>query len=191
MDVNYHTFPEEGAIDDPIRLAQWSALLRCCSATEPFQKRVFGTPTAREVGVTDRLDAAQSLRGGARYYKQIKRRLPDDIYEPDRTYMALAAYNIGRGHLEDARLLTDRQGGDPHLWSDVMARLPLLQNSKYYQNLRHGYARGKEAVTYVQNIRHYQGILEWQDIARNKPRPPIETEQYLPEILEKISLKAL
>lgn len=148
-------------------------------------------PTAREVGVTDRLDAAQSLRGGARYYKQIKRRLPDDIYEPDRTYMALAAYNIGRGHLEDARLLTDRQGGDPHLWSDVMARLPLLQNSKYYQNLRHGYARGKEAVTYVQNIRHYQGILEWQDIARNKPRPPIETEQYLPEILEKISLKAL
>ena len=36
MDVHYHTFPEEGAIDDPIRLAQWSALLRCCSATEPF-----------------------------------------------------------------------------------------------------------------------------------------------------------
>jgi uncharacterized alpha-E superfamily protein len=49
MDVNYHTFPDEGSIDDPIRLAQWSALLRSCSATEPFQKRVFGTPTAREV----------------------------------------------------------------------------------------------------------------------------------------------
>ena len=148
-------------------------------------------PTAREVGVSDRLDAGQSLRGGARYFKQLKRRLPDDIYEPDRTYMALAAYNIGRGHLEDARLLTDRQGGDPHLWSDVMERLPQLQNSRYYQTVRHGYARGNEAVTYVQNIRHYQGILEWQDIARNKPLPPIETEQYLPEILETISLKAL
>jgi uncharacterized alpha-E superfamily protein len=49
MDVHYHTFPDEGAIDDPIRLAQWSALLACCSATEPFQKRSFGTPTAREV----------------------------------------------------------------------------------------------------------------------------------------------
>ncbi|MEP5567795.1 MAG: membrane-bound lytic murein transglycosylase MltF [Halioglobus sp.] len=148
-------------------------------------------PTAKEVGVTDRLDAGQSLRGGARYLKQIKRRLPDDIYEPDRTYMALAAYNIGRGHLEDARLLTDRQGGDPHLWSDVMLRLPQLQNSKYYQTVRHGYARGQEAATYVQNIRHYRGILQWQDIARNKPLPPIEVEQYLPEAMEKLKLQAL
>ncbi|MBT8468790.1 MAG: alpha-E domain-containing protein, partial [Deltaproteobacteria bacterium] len=49
MDVHFHTFPDEGEIDDPIRLAQWSALLACCSATEPFQKRSFGTPTAREV----------------------------------------------------------------------------------------------------------------------------------------------
>ena len=148
-------------------------------------------PTAKEVGVTDRLDAGQSLRGGARYLKQIKRRLPDDIYEPDRTYMALAAYNIGRGHLEDARLLTDRQGGDPHLWSDVMLRLPQLQNSKYYQTVRHGYARGQEAATYVQNIRHYLGILQWQDIARNKPLPPIEAEEYLPEVMQRLKLQAL
>jgi uncharacterized alpha-E superfamily protein len=49
MDVHYHTFPDERAIDDPIRLAQWTALLACCSATEPFQKRSFGTPTARDV----------------------------------------------------------------------------------------------------------------------------------------------
>ena len=148
-------------------------------------------PTAKEVGVTDRLDPGQSLRGGARYLKQIKRRLPDDIYEPDRTYMALAAYNIGRGHLEDARLLTDRQGGDPHLWSDVMPRLPQLQNSKYYQTVRHGYARGQEAATYVQNIRHYRGILEWQDIARSKPLPPIETVDYLPSVIVGLKLQAL
>jgi membrane-bound lytic murein transglycosylase F len=148
-------------------------------------------PTAKEVGVTDRLDPGQSLRGGARYLKQIKRRLPYDIYEPDRTYMALAAYNIGRGHLEDARLLTDRQGGDPHLWSDVMPRLPQLQNSKYYQTVRHGYARGQEAATYVQNIRHYRGILEWQDIARSKSLPPIETVDYLPSVIVGLKLQAL
>ena len=148
-------------------------------------------PTAKEMGVTNRIDAGQSLRGGARYLKQLKRRLPNDIYEPDRTYMALAAYNIGRGHLEDARLLTDRQGGDPHLWKDVMQRLPQLQNSKYYQTVRHGYARGQEAATYVQNIRHYQGILEWQDIAQNKPLPPIEAADHLPEVLEGIGLNAL
>lgn len=148
-------------------------------------------PTAKEMNVTDRTDPGQSLRGGARYYKQLKRRLPDDIYEPDRTYLALAAYNIGRGHLEDARVLTQRQGGDPHLWSDVMQALPLLENSKYYPTVKRGYARGREAVSYVQNIRHYRGILEWQDIALNQPVPPIDARDYLPDTLKGVNLKAL
>lgn len=148
-------------------------------------------PTAKETGVTNRLDAGQSLRGGARYFKNMRRRLPDDIYEPDRTYMALAAYNIGRGHLEDARVLTDRQGGDPHLWADVMERLPLLQKSRYYETVKRGYARGQEAATYVQNIRHYYGILQWQDIASNKPLPPIQAENYLPQQLSGLDLRAL
>ncbi|KAA1194400.1 membrane-bound lytic murein transglycosylase MltF [Pseudohalioglobus sediminis] len=148
-------------------------------------------PTAREMGVTNRTDPGQSLRGGARYFKQIKRRLPDDIYEPDRTYMALAAYNIGRGHLEDARVLTERRGGDPHLWSDVMEALPLLQNSKYYQTVKRGYARGNEAVTYVQNIRHYLGILEWQDIAQRQPIAPIQPQALLPRSMRGLELKAL
>ena len=148
-------------------------------------------PTAREMGVKDRLDAAQSLRGGARYLKNIKRRLPNDIYEPDRTWMALAAYNIGMGHLEDARVITERHGGDPHLWQDVMTHLPLLQKSKHYQNTRHGYARGKEAATYVQNIRHYYSILEWQDIQQNKVFPPLRAQDYLPAALSNLSLRAL
>jgi peptidoglycan lytic transglycosylase F len=148
-------------------------------------------PTAKETGVTNRLDAGQSLRGGARYFKNTKRRLPDDIYEPDRTYMALAAYNIGRGHLEDARVLTDRQGGDPHLWTDVLERLPLLQKSRYYETLKYGYARGQEAATYVQNIRHYYGILQWQDIASNQPLPPIRADDHLPQQLSGLSLRAL
>jgi len=148
-------------------------------------------PTAREMGVKDRLDAAQSLRGGARYLKNIKRRLPNDIYEPDRTWMALAAYNIGMGHLEDARVITERHGGDPHLWQDVMTHLPLLQKSKHYQTTRHGYARGKEAATYVQNIRHYYSILEWQDIQQNKVLPPLRAQDYLPAALSNLSLRAL
>ena len=148
-------------------------------------------PTAREMGVTDRLDTGQSLRGGARYYKAIKRRLPSDIVEPHRTYMALAAYNIGMGHLEDARVLTERRGGDPHLWDDLMDNLPLLEQSQYYETLRYGYARGREARSYVQNIRHYQGILEWQDIADNTPLPPIKAEDHLPDALEDVSLRAL
>jgi len=148
-------------------------------------------PTAREMGVKDRLDPAQSLRGGARYLKNIKRRLPNDIYEPDRTWLALAAYNIGMGHLEDARVITERHGGDPHLWQDVMEHLPLLQKSKHYQTTRYGYARGLEAVTYVQNIRHYFSILEWQDIPDHKVLPPLRTEEYLPAVLRDVGLLAL
>ena len=148
-------------------------------------------PTAREMGVDNRLDAAQSLRGGARYLKNIKRRLPNDIYEPDRTWLALAAYNIGMGHLEDARVITERHGGDPHLWQDVMEHLPLLQKSKHYQTTRYGYARGLEAVTYVQNIRHYFSILEWQDLPAHKTLPPLRTEEYLPAVLRDVGLLAL
>lgn len=148
-------------------------------------------PTAREMGVVNRLDAAQSLRGGARYLKNIKRRLPNDIYEPDRTWMALAAYNIGMGHLEDARVLTEREDGDPHLWRDVMERLPLLQKSKFYKTTRYGYARGKEAVTYVQNIRHYYSILAWQDIPDNKELPRVRAEDHLPEVIHGVGLLAL
>ena len=147
--------------------------------------------TAGEMNVENRLDPAQSLRGGARYFKKIKRLLPGDISEPDRTWFALAAYNIGRGHLEDARIITERQGGDPHRWVDVKERLPLLQKSKYYRSTRHGYARGSEPVTYVKNIRHYYNILAWQDINKHRPLAPIVVEDYVPEVLKTSRLSGL
>ncbi|MEP1470468.1 MAG: membrane-bound lytic murein transglycosylase MltF [Halieaceae bacterium] len=163
-------------------------------ATSPTGVRgmmMLTVPTAQEMGVTDRLDPLQSLRGGARYLKNIKRRLPNDIYEPDRTWFALAAYNIGMGHLEDARVLTDRQGGDPHLWNDVLERLPQLQKSRYYETVRYGYARGLEAVTYVQNIRHYYNILHWQELPEQQQTPPATLNAYLPEMLQRTDLLAL
>jgi membrane-bound lytic murein transglycosylase F len=147
--------------------------------------------TAKELGVTNRLDAAQSLRGGARYLKKIKRGLPQKIEEPDRTWLALAAYNIGLAHLEDARILTQSQGGNPNLWQDVMERLPLLQKSRYYQNTRYGYARGIQAVTLVQNIRHYYSVLAWQEIPDNQPQPPLRVDDYLPEAVRGLELQAL
>ena len=73
----------------------------------------------------------------------------------------------------------------------MLERLPLLQKSRYYETVKHGYARGQEAATYVQNIRHYYGILQWQDIASNKPLPPIRAEDHLPEQLSGLSLRAL
>ncbi|MFT4874192.1 membrane-bound lytic murein transglycosylase MltF [Congregibacter sp.] len=147
--------------------------------------------TAEEMDVDDRTDPAESLRGGARYFKKLRRRLPDDILEPDRSWLALAAYNIGMGHLEDARVLTQRRGGDPHLWRDIMDTLPLLQEPQHYRTLRYGYARGLEAVRYVQNIRHYYNILRWQTARAKRPEAPRDAAPLVPENLRNLKLRAL
>ncbi len=133
--------------------------------------------TAREMGIKDRTDPAQSIEGGARYFKSIFKRLPKGIQGDDRTWFALAAYNVGFAHLEDARVLTQRLGGNPNQWEDVKKRLPLLAQKKYYSTLRYGYARGREPVKYVQNIRQYYGILSWQDdIAQSRPNSTIKKD---------------
>ena len=132
-------------------------------ATSPTGVRglmMLTLPTAREMGVTDRIDPRQSLEGGAKYFLKTRSRIPSDIKEPDRTWLALAAYNVGMGHLEDARVLTDRAGKNPDLWVDVKEFLPLLQKKMYFNTVRHGYARGREPVEYVKNILHYEKILK-------------------------------
>lgn len=121
-------------------------------------------PTAREMGVADRRDPIASIHGGAAYLAGIHKRMPDSIHEPSRTWMALAAYNAGYGHLLDARRLTAKQGGNPDLWADVAKRLPLLTQPKYYENSRYGYARGgAQAVYYVEAVQHYYHALLWAD----------------------------
>lgn len=141
-------------------------------------------PTAREMGTKNRLDAEQSLRGGARYFNKILQRIPARIQEPDRIWFALAAYNVGMGHLEDARKITEEQQADPDKWADVKDHLPLLQKRAWYINTRYGYARGNEPVNYVQNIRHFYNLLNWTDLAKNRTPPPQQVEQYLPPSLK-------
>lgn len=115
--------------------------------------------TAEELGV-NRLDPMQAIEGGARYLAQQHSRLPDDIPEPDRIYLALAAYNIGRGHLLDARKLARDLGKNPDNWTEMREVLPLLSEPRYYEKLRYGYARGHEPVHYVQRIRNYRDVIQ-------------------------------
>ncbi len=119
--------------------------------------------TAKQMGIKSRLDTEQSIRGGAKYFKRMIAMMPDRIPTPDRIWFALASYNIGFGHLNDARIITQRQGGDPDRWVEVKTRLPLLQQKKHYKNTKHGYARGEEPVHYVDNIRRYYDTLSWLD----------------------------
>lgn len=115
--------------------------------------------TAETLGISNRLDPEQSITGGARYLRRILRQMPRFLRPEDRQWLALAAYNIGTGHLHDARALAIWKGKNPNTWHDVQDVLPLLANPAYGPMLRHGPARGYEAVDFVRRIRNYLKIL--------------------------------
>ena len=116
--------------------------------------------TAKELGIKNRLKAKASIMGGAYYLDKLRKRLPESVEEPDRTWLALAAYNVGMGHIWDARKLARQLDKNPDLWQELSTVLPLLTKEKYHKHLKHGYARGWEPVNYVKNIRDYQDMLE-------------------------------
>ncbi|HEX4023429.1 MAG TPA: membrane-bound lytic murein transglycosylase MltF [Steroidobacteraceae bacterium] len=131
------------------------------------------TPDAASaIGVTDRTNLSQNILGGARYLAQVLRTIPKHVPEPDRTWLALAAYNVGYGHLEDARVLAQQLGKDPDSWSDVRAELPLLAQVQWYSHARRGYARGWEPAKFVQQVRQYLAVLEWFDTTPLSMRTP-------------------
>jgi membrane-bound lytic murein transglycosylase F len=131
-------------------------------ATSPTNVRglmMLTEDTADRLGVSDRLDAEQSVIAGAQYLQLLKDSLPERIPEPDRTWIAMAAYNTGLGHLEDARIIAQRLGLNPNSWTDLKSTLPLLRKGAYFNTVKHGYARGGEAVIMVENVRTYYDIL--------------------------------
>lgn len=137
--------------------SHWNRLARSPTGVRGIM--MLTLPTAREVGIKSRLDARQSIFGGAKYLADLRSRLPQEITEPDRSWIALAAYNVGMGHVYDARNLSRELGINPDLWHDFREVLPLLSQKKYYKDLRYGYARGSEPVRYVQRIRNYHDML--------------------------------
>ncbi len=116
--------------------------------------------TAKSLGVKSRLDPAQSVMGGAKYLSSLMKRLPDDVTDENRLYFALSAYNVGMGHLKDARILAPQVNKNPDEWIDIKDVFPLLSKKEYYKKLKRGYARGQEPVDYVTRIRNYQDVLK-------------------------------
>jgi membrane-bound lytic murein transglycosylase F len=141
--------------------SHWDAQAESFTGVRGLMMLTFDT--AKELGITDREDPQQSIHGGAKYIKNLQERLPTHIQGEDRLYMALAAYNVGLGHLEDARVITQKMGGNPNSWKDVSQYFPLLSKSQYFMATKHGYARGSEPVTFVKNVLNYQKILTWHD----------------------------
>lgn len=119
--------------------------------------------TAKMVGVTDRLNPSQSIRGGVAYLRRVIKRIPDSIPKHEKIWFALASYNVGYGHVMDARRITQHENGNPDSWTDVKEQLPKLRIPGYYKYTRYGFARGDEAKNYVENIRrYYQTIIGYE-----------------------------
>ncbi|UCV04954.1 membrane-bound lytic murein transglycosylase MltF [Dechloromonas denitrificans] len=137
------------------------------NATSPTGVRgimMLTEETADRMKVSNRLNPRESIVAGARYINQLKEMQPDEAREPDRTWLALASYNIGPGHFNAARTIARQLGADPTAWFEMKHILPLLAKPKYYERLKSGRARGGEAVILVENIRSYYDIL-----VRNEP----------------------
>lgn len=132
--------------------------------------------TAQAMGIADRRNPQQSISAGARYLAQVRDKIPERIPEPDRTWLTVAAYNVGFGHLEDARILAQSLGRDPDSWVNVREQLPLLAEERWYSKAKRGYARGWEPVQFVDRVQRFLTLLSWQPgegvAVAPRPGPP-------------------
>lgn len=133
--------------------------------------------TAQAMGIKDRTNPEQNIAAGARYLAQVREMIPERIAEPDRTWLTVAAYNVGFGHLEDARIIAQSRGKNPDSWADVRQVLPLLAQERWYDRAKRGYARGWEPVQFVDRIQRFLTLLEWQpgEAQATVMTPPPET----------------
>ncbi|GAB4275996.1 MAG: membrane-bound lytic murein transglycosylase MltF [Methylomicrobium sp.] len=115
--------------------------------------------TAKSLGISDRLNPRQSIKGGAKYLQYLLKRIPREVVEEDRIWFAMAAYNIGFAHLIDARELARKMGKNPNVWADIKQILPLLSEKRHFKALKYGYAPGKDSVRYIDRIRLYHDLL--------------------------------
>jgi len=120
--------------------------------------------TAKEIGIKNRLDPEQSIKGGVKYLKELYERY-DGAKDPDRVFITLASYNVGHGHILDTQKIAKERNLDPNSWSSLEVILPLLRYPKYYKNTKNGYCRGTETVRYVNRIFTYYDILKREAIS--------------------------
>lgn len=151
--------------------SQWNP-----NATSPTGVRgimMLTEDTADYLGVSNRLDPQESILAGARYLEKLRSQLPASTPEPDRTWLALAAYNVGPGHFNAALTIGRQLKADTTAWHAMKAVLPLLAKPQYYQRLKSGRGRGGEAVTLVENVRSFYDILSRNEAHfRNLDRSP-------------------
>ncbi len=123
--------------------------------------------TARQFGVSDIANPEENIRAGVRYIKWLDEILSERIpVMEERIKFILASYNVGLGHVLDARALARKYDRDPDRWTDNVDYFILNKSDPEYfldPVVRHGYARGQEPYSYVGEIlnryEHYKNII--------------------------------
>ncbi|MBL7544964.1 MAG: transglycosylase SLT domain-containing protein [Bdellovibrionaceae bacterium] len=133
--------------------SHWDASARSFTGVKGLMQ--ITKSTAADLGIDDIHDPEENILGGARYLKQLIQFFPKDISFNDRVILALAAYNIGIGHLQDAFSLTQSFGKNPYHWNQLKTVLPKLAQNEFHRNTQYGYARGYETVEYVDKTKAY------------------------------------
>ena len=129
--------------------------------------------TAKSYGITIDSSPQEQIRAGASFIKWLDERLDDVITDPDeRIKFILASYNIGLGHIQDARRLAEHYESDPNIWFGSVDQWLLKKSEpEYYTDavVRHGFARGIETYNFVKDIldryEHYKNIVNMEIIA--------------------------
>jgi membrane-bound lytic murein transglycosylase F len=112
----------------------------------------------------------ENINAGVQHLKNLH-----DLFEnadgKDRLLIALAAYNVGQGHIYDARQLAIKMDLDPDSWESLAKTLPLLSFRKYFKNSKYGYCRGTEPVSYIKQIMVYYDILKRRGVENGEVQP--------------------
>ena len=115
--------------------------------------------TAKMLNV-DRLNINESIDGGARYITYLINKYREYKNETN-IHLALAAYNVGPGHIDDVIKLTKKDSANINEWQNLKKYLLKLHKKEFYKTMKYGYARGWEAVQYVENVKQYYDILSF------------------------------
>ncbi len=111
--------------------------------------------TASDLGVEDRMDPEENLRGASDYLAQIEdnfAEIPDSL---QRIKLTLASFNCGYYHVLDAQSLAEKRGLDPQRWDEnVEAMILELSFPANYRDevVKYGYVKGVEPFNYVREI---------------------------------------
>ncbi|MBR6936310.1 MAG: transglycosylase SLT domain-containing protein [Prevotella sp.] len=145
--------------------------------------------TAHDLGLEPEQvwEPEKNIAAAAKYIGQLNYHFRDIRNFNERTKFVLAAYNGGAFHVRDAMSLTEKNGGNPHIWNEVSEYVRKLATPEFYNDsiVKYGYMRGSETADYVTRIHSlwskYRGVAKphhAKSTASGKPQKAKHKNKY-------------